>query len=313
MKQTFIICLLALLVSCEKTISVADITEFDVTTTAKSFKVGQEVPFTLSGKGIHTVSFYSGEVLKDYAFREGRVVDVAGKGVTLNFSSSVQQGAQLNQLSVLVSTNFSGNYSSVSAIKSATWTDITPRVKLGTSATFLATTADVSDLVVAGKPLYVAFRYVTKLQATNGIGRRWLIQSLSLSSNDKLDGSINLNFADQAAAAFRMADENASKVPSLSAITSSRITLESNLYDPATPAPDIAGEVWAVSAPIALDKVNLGPDYSTPLKSITGARLLEHKYVYSKAGNYKAVFVASNNSIDGSKAVVKELQLTITP
>jgi len=40
--------------------------------------------------------------------------------------------------------------------------------------------------------------------------------------------------------------------------------------------------------------------------------MTEYRYKYTKPGTYKAVFIAANNSIDGVKQVVKEVNLTIT-
>jgi hypothetical protein len=169
--------------------------------------------------------------LKDYASRTGRVADVAGAGATLSFTSSVQVGTQANQVSLLASTNFNGDYGSVAKLKAATWVDITSRFKLGTSATLLASgTVDVSDLILAGKPIYFAFRYNTKKQATNGIARQWFIQSFTLSSKKLLDNTLALTIADQASTGFRIVDDLKDKAPALSSITATRLTLQGNTY-----------------------------------------------------------------------------------
>jgi len=252
--------------------------------------------------------------LKDYEFRAGRIVDTITGGAVLSFSSAVNLGTQANQLFVMASTNFNGDYSSITSVRAAAWTDITARFKYGTSTTFLATSADLSDLMVKGKPLYIAFKYATKPQATNGVARQWSIQSLTLASKYKLDNTTILNYADQASAGFQLVDENKTTAPALSTITTSKITLQGNLYDPlAVPVKDPAGENWAISAPINTDKVNMGPDWSTPIKGMTGAALKEYRYTYPKAGNYKAVFVTSNGTINESWQVVKTLNITINP
>jgi hypothetical protein len=85
-------------------------------------------------------------------------------------------------------------------------------------------------------------------------------------------------------------------------------------YDPASPYNDPLSEHWAVSKPINSDNVDLGLDKSTAIKvSITSPNLKEFRYTYAKAGTYNAVFVASNNSVDDVKQVVKTIALTITP
>lgn len=343
-----------LLASCNDKIEV-EAPDFNVTTEATTYKAGQEIKFDITGGNAHMIYFYPGETLKDYVATDGRVVDVSGAGATMEFSSSVQLGTQANQLSVLYSTNFNGDYSSLAKVKAATWTDITSRFPLGTAAAFVSTTAkDISDLIVPGKPIYIAYKYLTKPQATNGLARQWFIQTFAIKSKALLDNSIGLTIADQAYAGFRIVDENAETAPARSSVTSTRITMYGNEYlhaglakfdptnpifdplnpqfdrnsasynpllkletfvpfDPTSPYNDPLSEHWAVSKPITIDNVDLGPDRSIVLKGINNPNLEVARYTYAKPGTYKAVFIASNNSIDGSKQVVKEITLTITP
>lgn len=329
---------------------------FDVTTAKTTYKAGESIKFDIKGGETHMITFYSGEVLKDYALKDGRVIDVSKSGITGSFTSSVQLGTQTNQIAILASTNFNGDYSSVAKVKAATWTDITSRFAIGTGSALLASGAkDLSDLVVAGKPLYIAFRYITKPQATNGIARQWFFQSFTLNSNLKLDNSISLTVANQATAGFRVVDDNAANAAkALSSVSATRVTLQGNRYlhaglpefdptnpiydpknpiydrnsplfqatavyvpfvafDPKSPFNDPASEHWVVSKGIMIDKVDLGPDRSTPLKGLPNPSISSHTYAYAKPGNYKAVFIAANNTIDGGKSVTKEINLTITP
>lgn len=343
-----------LMASCDKEI-LTEAPAFDVTTETNTFKAGKEIKFDIKGGDAHMISFYSGETLKDYASKDGRVIDVKGVGATIAFQSSVQVGTQANQLTVLASTNFNGDYSSLAKVKAATWVDITSRFALGTSATFLASgTKDISDLMLPGKPIYFAFKYITKPQVANGLARQWFIQTFAITSKLKLDNTIALNLADQAGAGFRIVDENKDNAPARSSITATRITMYGNIYkdpkdpiynsanpiydsknpiydplstaysptaklpvfvsyDAASSFNDPSSEHWAVSKAITTENVNLGPDWSTSIKGISNPAMVEHRYTYAKAGTYKAVFVASNNSIDGEKKVVKEITLKITP
>lgn len=307
------------LISCQKNLVIDNIDDFNVTTDSVAYKVGTPITFTIQGGEAQDISFYSGETLKDYNYRNGRIVDTITGGAILGFSSSVTTGTgiQTDPLFVMVSTNFSGDYSNIASIRAATWTDITSRFKYGTSATFVATSADVSDLIVKSKPFYIAFRYATKPQATNGVVRQWQIQSLTLSSKYKLDNTIStsvLNYTDQPSAGFQLVDENILIAPARSVITTTLITLLGNLYNPsAVPVNDPAGENWAISTGINTDKINLGPDWSTAIKGFTSASLKTYTYKYVNPGTYKAVFVASNNSTSESKSVVKTINLTINP
>jgi len=344
-----------IMASCEKPTLDADAPAFDVSAEKTTVKAGEVVKFMITGGEAQNISFYSGELLKQYDAKAGRVVDVAGQGATLAFTSSVQLGTQANQVSLLASTNFNGDYSSVAKVKAATWVDITNRFKLGTNATLLASgTVDVSDLIVAGKPIYFAFRYNTKAQATNGIARQWFIQSFTLNSKKLLENSLTLTIADQTTTGFRIVDDLKDKAPALSSVTATRLTLQGNTYltaslpqfdpnnpifdpknpiynpqepayqpsavykpfvpfDPASPYNDPESEHWAVSRAISIDKVDLGPDWSTAIKGLTNPILSEYRYTYEKAGTYKAVFVASNGNIDNQKSVTKEITITVTP
>lgn len=342
-----------LTVSCNKGIEVAT-PDFDVSTEAATYKAGQEIIFKIKGGDTQIISFYSGTTLNDFAFKDGRIIDVKGAGATMAFQSSVQLGTQANQLSVMTSTDFNGDYSSLAKIKTATWTDITSRFKLGTNATLLASgTQDITDLTVAGKSIYFAFKYVTKPQAANGLASTWYIQSFAIVSKALLDNTIALNFTDQVYAGFRIIDQEPVNAPARSSVTNTRVTLLGNvykyagspIYDPLNPIYDplnpiyqpgnplyVLGAVrptyvpfdptnvyndplsehWAVSKAIGVEKVDLGPDQSTPIKSISNPKLSEYRYTYTKAGTYKAVFIASNNSIDASQKVIKEISITIT-
>jgi len=346
-----------LMVSCNKGLQVLVTPDFDVTTDAATYKVGQEITFNLTGNA-HIISFYSGETLKDYAFKDGRVIDVTGAGVTMAFQNSVQLGTQVNQLSVLYSTDFKGDYSSLATVKAATWTDITSRFgPLATTATFLPaviTPKVITDLIIPGKPIYIAYKYVTTPQIANGFVRQWFIQTFAIKSNAVLDGSIPLTITDQASAGFRIVDQNIATAPARSSVTSTRVTLYGNAYvdptnplfnsanpifdpknpiydptsllyqptavrpifvpyDPASLYNDPSSENWAVSKAIYTDKVDLGPDWSTSIKGISNPKLVVYRYTYTKAGTYKAVFIASNNTIDDVKQVVKIITFTITP
>lgn len=298
----------SLFISCQKNLPVDGLESFNVTTDSVSYKAGTSVRFAFQGGEVQDISFYSGETLKDYDFKDGHIVDVAGQTAVLAFSTAVNLGTQLNQLYVMASTDFKGDYSSMTAVKAATWTDITARFKYGTTTTFLATSADVTDLMVAGKPLYIAFKYITKPQGVNGVARQWSIQSLTLTSGKKLNNTVALTLSDEPSAGFQLVDQSATTAPALSAITTAKIVLQGNNY---TTANDPTSENWAISTGINIDKINLGPDLSIALKGMTSAALKEYRYVYATPGTYKAVFTSSNNSINETKQTSKTINLTI--
>jgi hypothetical protein len=338
-----------LLASCETEIETPD---FQVSTASTTYQAGEAIRFVIEGNA-DMISFYSGEPTNDYAFREGRIVNVADAGATLQFTSGVTGGTQEDQLTFLASTDFDGNYDNLASVQAADWIDITDRFTFGTSATFLnSTTQDISDLLVPGSPIYFAFRYITMPQKDNGLARTWMIQGFLLNSKQLFEES-PVTITDQAHAGFRIVDQEPENAPSRSTITTSRVSLlgniykdpndpiydpenpiydpenpiydpESDLYDPTAVRPtyvpydpdspynDPQTENWAVSKPIYTNEVDLGPDWSIPIKGIANSKLEEFRYTYTKPGTYTAYFVATNATIDGRKDVVKEINITIT-
>ena len=345
--------------SCQKRLAVKDAPDFSVSAEGTSFKAGIPVTFNIEGSA-DMISFYSGELFRDYAFKDGREIDVTGKGLSVSFKSGVANGSpagtQANQFSILMSTDFSGKYTDLASVKAATWNDITDSFKLGTNATLIASnTIDLSAFVSQGKPIYFALKYINRPQIANGFARQWMIENFTLNSNDTLSNGTPINVANQSTMGFRIIDQNPVNAPARSTITSTRVTLygpvfknpndpifnpdnpifnpknpiynpdstayvatailpEYVAYDPNSPYNDPPSENWAVSAPITIGKVNLGNDLSVAVRSsIYPVKPVSYKYVYKTPGTYKAVFVASNNTIDESKEVVKEMNITITP
>ncbi len=339
------------LTACEKDLVVKDAPDFNVTTERQEYQAGEQVTFKFSGMA-DVISFYPGTIKNDYAFRDGRIVEFDSLGATFSFQSAVSGGTQANQLAVLVSNDFNGDYSSLTSVKAATWTDVTSKFTLGTNATFVASKAlQLSPLAVPGKPLYIAFKYVTKPQLVNGAARSWLIQSYEVKSNSLFNGT-NPMLQDQIYAAFQIVDEDKVNTPSRSVVTSSRLTLLGNTfnnpddpkYDPANPIYDPANpiydpknplydptavrptyvpydpnspyndplrETWAVSTPITLDKIDAGPDVALPVRGIRNTKITESYFTYDTPGIYKVYFIGSNVTKDQTKTTMRELTLTI--
>ncbi|WP_300600617.1 DUF5017 domain-containing protein [Niabella sp.] len=345
--------------SCQKKLAEVAAPDFDVTTGEVTVKAGTPAVFKFSGTAT-TVSFYPGEIYKDYNFKDGRSIDVSGKGLTLSFSNGVAPGnpagTQANQFSVLLSTNFNGNYADLASVKAATWVNITDSFTLATSATMVATrTANLSNYVLAGKPVYFALRYINRPQVANGYARQWIVENFVLKSIDAKVNNAVVTIADQALTGFRIVDENPVNAKARSTITSTRVTLYGPAYknpadpiydpnnpvfdpknpiydpkspqynpgavlpvyvpyDPNSPYNDPYSENWAVSAPITLGTVDLGKDWSVPVRtSIYGAMPTTYSYTYNTPGRYEAAFVAANNTIGNYAATVKKVIVNVTP
>lgn len=321
---------LLLMASCEKELPNVDTPSFDVSTESTSYKAGTVVKFKITGTaGI--VSFYSGEPLKDYAFRAGRVVEAGNAGARLSFMSAVTGGTQGTlsatvppQLKVMASTNFSGNYD-MTSIQAATWSDITSRFRYAINNTAVTSNptppggpVDISDLLVADKPIYIAYKYVTLPQGVNGTARTWSITSFTLTSNKDISvagPAINPAITNYLGAGFRLVDQNPVTAPARSSLTTTTISLLGNLYDAVNDAGnDPLSENWAISRPIFTNTIDLGPDKAVAIKDQAKAiALTEHTHTYTQPGTYKATFVALNANLHDSKEIVKEITITITP
>ncbi|OAQ40781.1 hypothetical protein A5893_07535 [Pedobacter psychrophilus] len=101
----------------------------------------------------------------------------------LSFSSSVKYGKQKNQMSVLISSDFDGNYNEEN-VRKATWENVAPKVKLSSNDIFENSgPIDVSGLVKKGKPFYIAFKYDGAAHEDNP-QRTWFIKDVKIGDMD---------------------------------------------------------------------------------------------------------------------------------
>lgn len=306
-----------LLLACNKDNELST-PNFEVSTTASTYKKGQAVLFSFKGNP-QMISVYTGEFGKDYNFREGRTLDVSG--LNLAFSSAVaNEGAgtsQTGMFSLQVSSNFNGDYASFANVQAATWTDVTDRLSKQEAATTatstLATPADgidLSDLRVAGKPLYIAYKYNIRPQSTNGIWRMWSIQGFSLTGNTS---SGKQTLGNMTTTAFRVVRKNP-EIISRTATSATVLTLRhADLALDPGPA-EIATENWIISQAFSnVNTINFGPDLSIPIQGGTSAvEKKDYSYTFTKAGQYSVYFVAANVNLNGKMETVRKVDLTIT-
>jgi hypothetical protein len=317
MKRIYYILCLGLLFACNKDNELST-PDFEVSTTASTYKKDEAVLFSFSGNP-QMISVYTGEFGKDYNFREGRTLDVTGLNLVFN-SAVANEGAgtpQTEMFSLLVSGNFNGDYSSFASVQAATWTDVTNRLtkqEAATTATStLATPAegiDLSDLRVAGKPLYIAFRYNIRPQSTNGIWRVWTFQGFSLTGNTS---SGKQTLGNMTSTAFRVVQKNP-EITSRTATSATVLTLRHADLALNPDAAEVATENWIISQAFSnVNRIDFGPDLSTPIQGGTSAvEKKDFSYKFTKAGQYSVYFVAANVSLDGKKETVRKVDLTIT-
>jgi len=263
-----------------------------------------QVTFNFSGEAA-VISFYPGLMGNDYAYREGRVLDV--KALLSSFSTTLNNGTQDNQLSVMVSSDFNGTYD-IANIRAATWTDITSRFVLNirdASASLPSGTKDIKDLVVDGKPLYYAYRYICKPQTANGTNSTWRIRAFSLQSETDL-GITSL--AALTTADWKLVNEGTIVDAGRGAVieSSGAIRFNGNHINK-----EVLTESWAISKAFQIAETDMGPDRAIAIKSVINPQLSSYSFNYATPGTYKVVFIASNASYEGQQSVVREIDVVI--
>lgn len=292
--------LLLMVVSACKKESSNDLSGFDVKTENLTFKVGEEVTFKLNGNSPQ-LTFYSGEILKDYNFKDGRIVEAGS--LKMSFSSRTQYGAQDNQFSILASTDFNGEYT-IDNIKAASWTDISDRFTIGTDVNFISSgIADLDDLTVEGKPVYFVLKYV--YDPTKGLGRSWYVQNFSLLSETEIGLS---PLESQNSLSWQLIYYGPKEAAGRSSVSATTILLRANAANQT-----VYTEDWCISKPVYISSVDMGPDRGVPIMGYSDTQLTEYKYIYSTPGNYRATFVAANKTNSKDKELVKQVDITILP
>ncbi|MVN20465.1 DUF5017 domain-containing protein [Mucilaginibacter arboris] len=333
MRSKYLILTMLLLAcaACNKNVAVMPVA-FDVISAKNSgvaatvFSTKDTVQFNFTGNP-DVITYFSGEAGKNYDFRNR--VSAAGMP-QLQFSSILANGTQPSSLSLLVSSDFKGvvanniygvltrdTAATNANIAAAAWTDITSRATLSTGGTTAVPSGviNLSDLST-GKPVYIAFKYTA---AAGTIQNKWTISALSL-NNVLADGTTytiaNLNAPTTAftnygnttyGPGWAVSYDPKKNVNNYAWVYTDKTSLVITGATTAATATAPA-EAWAVMGPIDLTRVT--PDAGVGIKSIS-ARLASYSYNYTTAGSYNAVFVASNNTNDGSNMLVKKIPLTI--
>lgn len=290
-----------ILCSCEK--YQLDDPALEVTADKTTIKAGESVTFKFEGSP-QMLSFYSGEFLKDYNYVTS---PRALKNCYLSFSSATAAAIQqTNQLAVLVSADFDGKYA-IDNIKAAHWVDITNRFTLATNATVTPSTeVDVLDLAVAGKPLYLAFRYITKPQTEFLAATDWNITAVLAKS--KFD-DVEVTLMDYGAGSNFSVFSYGNKQAGRSLVNTTTIQFKGNAT---AEIKEEYTEDWGVSRAIYINPNDLGNDKATALKLFREAKKESYTYTYSKAGTYTATFIAETNNVYGNKKVVRQINITVT-
>lgn len=293
--------------SCENKIKFTDdINNFDVSVEKTTVQVGEEVVFNFSGNP-DLISFYSGETLHDYAYKDKRINAINKTYLSFSTSHPTLSNSQIDQLAVMISPALGVTIEQYSDISKLNWIDITDKFKLATSgSTITSGVLDISNYLDESKSFYIAYRYTTRPQLTNGVAREWRISKFSITVDiDSYADGYEFYFTN--GHGFNILEKD--QIESQSAIQSNRLLLLGNKfsedYDPDT-------ETWAVSKLLVTDKIEVNPSYSIPVKGFQTGKIEQFKYSYEKAGTYKVYFVAKNVNIDNEVELVREIEIIVT-
>lgn len=299
---------LAILTSCQKTAIVTP-DDFNVTTDKTTYSTTDTVTFKLSGMP-DIITFYSGEPGK--TFELSKVTQKESDSTMLNFSTSTTapsattQPLSVNNVSILISTNFSGKMDSAS-IKSATWTDISSRFNFATTTNTVQSKAvRVDDLKKAGAPLYVAFKYVSDTAKSTSMPRKWTVASFGLRNHF---GPVTSSLA---------GGNTGTTLPFLSGgfVPTSILSSSNNwnfasgsLTFNAAPVDALPDEDWSISRPF--DLWLYPADVGAGIKNNNISAISSYSYQFTKPGTYLVTFVAKNTDKDNVRETVRQLTLTI--
>ncbi|TCC88620.1 DUF5017 domain-containing protein [Pedobacter frigiditerrae] len=290
---------IAILSACRK--SYLDNPDLNVTTKSLTYKAGDSVLFNINGNADY-ISFFSGEIGKEYSKKNKFSNDVNGNA-QLSFNSNVQFGIAQNNLSVLVSNNFSGVYDTTN-VKNATWANITSDVILGTSATNVPSgTIKLNPYAVEGKPVYVAFRYLAVDPAIQK-QRQWTVGAFNFITTHA-DGEIYNNALSFTDGLFKNVEFRGD---------SARWVINSgNIVHTGLNAAYPGDDDWVISKGFDLRTVAGDASGVIPIKSIATPVIKSYVHIYNTPGTYKATFLVRNASKVELKEKLIEFTITVTP
>lgn len=304
-KYIYALLLVVMASACSKTMDLGAL-DFDASTSQETVIAGEEITFDLKGNA-NIVTFYSGEVGNDYQYRGGRPLELFDPQVS--FASDAWYGTQKGQISVLVSTEFNGDFSAEnvrSSFDAGEWIDITNEFVLpentGTRQTVANGPFDLSNIITAEKKgIYFTFRNQT---TAGGSPTQWTFSKFLITANT-LTGRqtlVDVKSADWTSVVLGTLGNPG--VPNASG---------TSVWFPRGNTPYPAYDNWIVTKKIEFTDRNLGPDLGEPIKSYADPQLAEFKYIYDVPGTYIATFLASNVNAEGEKKVVKQVKVVVDP
>lgn len=290
--------------ACSKEID-TEAPALEVVAEKSTIKAGDTASFRISSNA-NVLSFYSGEVLKDYDYRAGRTVEL--DSIRLSFSTSLNYGTQKDQFAVFLSTDFNGDYTA-EGVKAATWENITSLFKLAPGNSNTAIPAGVKNLsayAVKGKALYIGFRFIVKPQTANGSSKLWTMSGFSLTGHSILGAQV---LADHKSAGWRVIQQGLHDPGRGAVIQAAQLAFYGNNLD----YKEELVEDWVVTKAIETGATDMGPDWSTGIKTLPEPPLASYQHIYEKPGKYLATFIANNVNRHQEKKTIRQVEITVTP
>lgn len=302
------------LTACREQFEDVDDVRFEASVEAVVCKVGQPVVFQFQGNP-DIITFYSGEVGNDYAFKnEDRIVPTR---MGYSFTANRKAGPNPGKLPFSYSIDFSGEYTA-EAVQAATWIDISDRFdwipENKANVEVYSGLADLSDIFLDEQtPVYFNYCYLCKA-GMDVDSSDWLVYSptfygITETTESKLFDITNSGWTTVYNVPTWMNNDGSydPKLNYTSANNGKRLRM---ICD--NRKPDCDREMWFVSGPIyKMANINHGPDFGKPIKSVANAMMSSYSYAYSEPGEYTVTFVATNANVYDRKERVVELKVKI--
>lgn len=284
---------------------------FDVSASKTEIIAGDSITFNFEGNA-DIISFYSGEKGKEYRYRNRTVIE--GSGLELTISTRVLNGSQENNLKLMYSKTFSGVYNKEN-IKEEDWIDLTSRFTLSTApgnnqvapGNTVSGPIDISDIVEKDKPIYFALRYESAAAASNALGgKTYRIPVFDL--ND-----VSAEGTRSSLATIR--NINFTSIPIIN--TADDVTNKFKIFSSGADyflqyVPNVRSQAhlhWGVSP--AFIPGSVSPDKAKPIKAFLDKMQPSFNHKFMTPGTYVVTFVAKNVNSNGSKEVVREVEITV--
>lgn len=294
--------------SCEE-LEEVDQPDFKISFNKKA-KVGEPVEFSVENAP-NFLYFYAGDFGHEYKHKDRTNAEGT---VTMSFKNSQKWGIGPNKegnLTVWYSKDYDGS-GEVSAVKSATWTEISDRFNISKLYDFTLQESGIVDItdLADGKPIYFAFKYFA--DDLSGRPSEWYVDDLDIKMN-ATGAPAPLTVASETEPGFKTVDVQG---------VDTRWNSNKWYFDTGKGTNGlwrmrgqvkmsgnwVVNEDWLITNPINLTKVN--PDKGVALKTYS-ERLKTFSHTYTNPGTYTITLIGNNTTIYGNKEVIKEYEIVV--